>query len=277
VADDPVEQYGALFERDGERFAPTPLARGPWDPNALHGGAPSALFAWACERFDPSPAAFMARLTVELMRPVPLAPLWLSVRSIRPGRKVHWLEASLFDEGEREVARATALRVHNIDVDTAGSVHPDVEMPPPHDAPNVGAFPFGGIGRAGYWNAHDVRLVRGNWAEPGPGTAWFRLRCEVVRGEPLSPFARVAACADFGSGVGNPLRMTNAAAINPEVSIHVHRHPVGEWVCLDSGAWAQPSGAGMAETMLFDEVGVIGCGVQTLLVEHISQRVMRTE
>src|SRR5690349_23883970 len=105
VADDPIEQYGALFERDGERFAPTPLARGPWDPNALHGGAPSALFAWACERHDPSPAAFMARLTVELMRPVPLAPLQLSVRSIRPGRKVHWLEASPFDEDDREVAR----------------------------------------------------------------------------------------------------------------------------------------------------------------------------
>src|SRR5262245_17649752 len=44
VADDPIDQYRALFERDGERFAPTPLARGPWDPNALHGGAPSALF-----------------------------------------------------------------------------------------------------------------------------------------------------------------------------------------------------------------------------------------
>jgi hypothetical protein len=58
VPDDPIAQYGALFERDCERFVPTPLARGPWDPRALHGGAPSALLAWACEHHDPSPAGF---------------------------------------------------------------------------------------------------------------------------------------------------------------------------------------------------------------------------
>ena len=108
-------------------------------------------------------------------------------------------------------------------------------------------FPFGD-GVVGFWNVHDVRLVRGSWTEPGPGIAWFRLLCPVIAGEPISPIARVAAAADFGSGVSNPVRMTKAAAINPELTVHVHRHPAGEWVCLESGAWAQPHGVGMAET-----------------------------
>jgi hypothetical protein len=127
----------------------------------------------------------------------------------------------------------------------------------------------------GYWSANEVRLVQGAWMEPGPGTAWFRVRCPVVGGEPLSPIQRVAACADFGSGVGNALRLTNAAAINPEVTIHVHRHPETEWVCLESGSWAEAHGVGMAESRLHDERGPIGRAVQTLLVERAVDRVMR--
>src|SRR4051812_47465470 len=173
LMDDPIERYGAVFERDGTRYVPTQLARGPWNPRALHGGAPAALFATVCESHDPGPAAFVARLTVELMRPVPLAPLELAVRTIRPGRKVQWLEATLCDEGGQEVARATALRIRAGEVNTLGSVHPAVEPPPAPDSVPNHNFPFG-EGAVGFWNVHDVRLVRGDWLEPGPGVAWFR-------------------------------------------------------------------------------------------------------
>ena len=208
------------------------------------------------------------------MRPVPLEPLDLRVRTIRPGKKVQWLEAGLLDEDEREVAHATVLRIRSDDVDTSGSVHPVVDAPPGPGSVVAHEFPFG-EGAVGFWNVHDVRLVRGTWLEPGPAIAWFRLQCPVVAGEPISPIARVAAAADFGSGVSNPVRMTNAAAINPELSVHVHCHPEGEWVCLESSAWAQPHGVGMAETRLHDEVGVLGRSVQSLLVEPVSQRPMR--
>ena len=274
VVDDPVAQYGALFERDGTRYVPTRLARGPWSPKALHGGAPSALFATVCEAYDPGPAAFVARLTVELMRPVPLVPLELRVRTIRPGRKVQWLGAALLDDKDHEVAHATVLRIRSEDVDTSGSVHPPCAAPPGPDAASEETFPFG-EGAVGFWNVHDVRLVAGSWTEPGPGTAWFRLRCPVVAGEPISRIARVAAAADFGSGVANPVRLTNAAAINPELTVHVHRHPAGEWVCLESGAWAQPHGVGLAETRLHDERGVIGRAAQSLLVEPAAHRPMQ--
>src|SRR5882757_3934755 len=140
---DPIARYGALFERDGNRYVPTALARGPWSPNALHGGAPSALFATVCEMHDPGPAAFVARVTVERMRPVPLEPLELRVRTIRPGRKVQWIEAMLLARGDHEVARATVLRIRSDDVDTSGSVHPHVDAPPRPDSVGNQKFPFG--------------------------------------------------------------------------------------------------------------------------------------
>jgi len=270
MPDDFIARYGALFEQDGDRVVPTPLCRGPWHPNACHGGAPSALFATVCEQHDPGTASFVARLTVELMRPVPLAPLRLSVETIRPGRKVQWLEARLHAEGEQEVARATVLRIRTDDIDTTGSVTPAVEPPPGPDSPSATSL-FDGRESPGYWLANDVRLVRGSWMEPGPGAAWFRLQCPVLAGITPSPIVRVAACADFGSGVGNALRLTRANAINAEVTIHMHRYPVGEWVCLDSVSWAQSHGVGLAESIISDEQGPIGRAAQSLVVESATR------
>jgi hypothetical protein len=271
VSEDPIATFGALFEREGDRYVPTQLTRGPWDPRAMHGGAPSALFAHVCETFDPGPADFVARLTVELMRPVPLVPMTLRVRTIRPGRKVQWIEAAMLDTDEREVAHATVLRLRRAEVDTTGSVGIEADTPPPVDAGGAPP-PFFGSGDIGFWSANDVRIVRGNWTEPGPGIAWLRLRCPVVAGEELSPCSRVAAAADFGSGVGNPLRFTDASGINADVTISLHRHPVSEWICLESGAWVGSHGVGLASTRLHDERGPIGQAAQTLLVEPIEDR-----
>lgn len=78
----------AIFIPEGDLLAPTALARGPWTPQAQHGGPPSALLARAAERFEDGERTFVARLTIELLRPVPLAPLGLRTRFVRPGKKV---------------------------------------------------------------------------------------------------------------------------------------------------------------------------------------------
>ena len=81
-----------LFHLDGaDRWVPTEYARGPWDPRACHGGPVSALLARAVERADPdAPVDWqVARLTIELTRPVPVGrPLTLTTTIERAGRKV---------------------------------------------------------------------------------------------------------------------------------------------------------------------------------------------
>src|SRR4051794_287953 len=104
MADAPIA--GSLFERDGEAIRATELARGPWDPNALHGGATAALCAWVAERHDPGPAQFVAKLALELLRPVPLARLHIDATTMRPGQRVQWIDVLVRDDDGRPVAAA---------------------------------------------------------------------------------------------------------------------------------------------------------------------------
>ena len=264
----PADEYGAIFEPSTKgRFFPTPLARGPWDPNALHGGAVAGLFAHALEQHEFDAEQFVARLTIELLRPVPLRPLVMKLSTVRPGRKVTWIDAELrTDEGDL-VACARALRVQRFaterfDVGDA-AIAPVEPIPGPDSVPEA---PIGISDQIGFWNAQEFRLVKGDWIQPGPGAAWFRLLIPIAAGHTLTQLERVAAAADFGGGVGNPVRGSKAGTINAELTIHLHRPAAGHWVGLDSRAWAHPQGGAMCESVLHDVDGGVGRCSQAMVV-----------
>jgi hypothetical protein len=275
---------GALFARDrADRFVfhPTELTRGPWSPDAQHGGPPSALLAAIVEEHDSEDAPrgtgdasmFVARLTVELLRPVPLAPLRIAVTPERPGRKVQLVGARMFAD-TTEVARATALRIRRIDLPVPDGARPDIARPAGPESGTASAPPWGDAGSLpGFHNAAvDHRFVRGSFATPGPATDWIRLRGDLVDGEPTPAIARVPAAADFGNGVSWSLsREDGWMFINPDLTIYLHRYPAGEWVCLESETWPQSAGTGLAESRLHDEQGVIGRSLQSLLLDRIGQ------
>ena len=254
----------ALFDIDGDVAVPSELTRGPWDPAAMHGGPPAALLARAVERCDPGPADFVARLTVELLRPVPLLPLTVSARSTRPGKMVHWVEAIL-RAGDVEVARAVGLRLRTV-TGSPVAEPPSVAALAGPDAGTTLDLDPDRIRGVGYWSANDILMVGGTFLVPGPGQAWLRLNVPVVAGEDPTPAQRVAAAADFASGVGNPLDVTIGAAINADLTIAMHRPLSGDWIGLDSRAWADSQGTGMAEAVIHDLRGPIGRSVQCLLV-----------
>src|SRR5581483_1977802 len=255
---------------DGDRFVPTPLCRGPWSPDAQHGGPPAALLARALERFENADGAAVVRLTVELLRPVPLAPLAIVTRLARPGHKVQLVEASL-RAGDIEVVRATALRIRRASTPVPPDVAARPAPPPGPDAGRVAPPPWDGlvVRPAFHSDAVEHRFVAGSLATPGPATDWIRLRVPVVAGEPTSPLARVAAVADFGNGVSWVLeRKDGWSFINPDLTVYVHRPPAGEWVCLEAATWVDDQGLGVAESRLWDERGPIGRAVQALVVER---------
>jgi hypothetical protein len=257
----------AVFHLDGERAVPTVLARGPWSPDAQHGGAPAALLARALERADPGPADFVTRLTVELLRPVPLAPIEVRTRTLRPGKKVQWLEASLTVE-DHEVARATALRLRTDDTLALPVPHPEpLALPPPAEsAPYAIEFPQSDDG---FWKAMELRTASGSFADVGEAALWFRLAVPVVAGEVPTPLQRVAAAADFGNGVSTALERGRYLFINPDLTIYLHRHLAGEWVALEARTYAEADGVGLAESALHDEQGRIGRSLQSLLVDRL--------
>ncbi|HEV7735486.1 MAG TPA: thioesterase family protein [Candidatus Binatia bacterium] len=261
----------ALFRPDGEVFLPTELARGPWSSDAQHGGAPAALLARAIERFEGGETMHVARLTVELLRPVPIAPLTLTTRWSRPGRKVQLVEATL-RHGETDVARATGLRIRRAELPLPDGI--DQGTPPAGPTSGGASLPpwekSVDWGRAYHSHAVEHRFVAGSFSGPGPSTDWIRLRVPVVEGEEPSQLCRVAAAADFGNGISWVLSRNDGwQFINPDLTIYLHRYPIGEWVCLDARTWVQPLGVGLAESGLWDEHGTIGRALQSLLIERV--------
>jgi hypothetical protein len=249
----------AFYSFEGERFVPSELTRGPWDPGAQHAGPPSALVARALERCEPRDGMRLARITIEILGPVPLEPLTVSARVSRPGRSVELLEASL--AGPRgDILQARAWRI------AASEVRLAADPPPPgpeHGNPRD-FFPTGQ--EVGYHTAMDYRFVRGSFREAGPATVWMRMLGPLVEGEEPAPLERLMVAADAGNGVSAAFDWRRFLFINTELSVHLTRPPEGEWVCLD--AVTHVDGIGLADTALFDARGRIGRVAQSLLVRE---------
>jgi hypothetical protein len=256
----------AIYLPEGQsRFVPTDLARGPWDPDAQHGGAPAALIARAVERTESAVPMDVVRLTYEFLRPVPLKPLSLGTRILRDGKRVQLVEASLRD-GEQEVARATALRIRSEAV-PAPAADPE---PPPHGGPADGApihMPAFEAGPTMFArDGMEVRFGDGAFADVGPAFAWFRLRAPLVAGEEPSPLQRLAAAGDFGNGIATAVSWATHVFINPDLTLYVERLPVGEWVGLDARTRLGDAGIGVSDSALYDERGRVGRAQQGLYV-----------
>jgi len=261
-----VSDPDALFVPDGDVYVPTELGASPWGPDSLHGGAPAALLTRAVERHEPDTVERqLVRMTIEILRPVPIAPLRVETRTIRPGRRVQLVESSLY-AGDVEVTRATGLRLHVVDLPLPDAAVDPEPTPPPPDRGRPFDVEWGW--RAFHLDGMELRMVAGDFREPGPCTAWFRLRVPVVAGEEPTPMMRVAAAADFGNGLSQVLPMEGWLYINPDLTFTVSRPPTGEWVCLAASTHLAGAGAGFAESALYDERGRMGRAVQSLLLDR---------
>jgi hypothetical protein len=252
----------AFFIPDGGRFLPTELTRGPWDPNAQHGGPPAALLGTALERCERREDSMVVRVTLEILKPIPLAPLTVETRLLRAGRSVQLVGGSLSSDGE-EILRAHAVRIRTTDLPV-----PQPQSTPKPPGPDLGKPPryFRTGVEVGYHTAMEGSFVRGNFDEVGGAIAWLRMRYPLVAGEPVSPLARVLIAADSGNGVSSALDFRRWIFINPDLTVYLHRYPAGEWVCLEAETTVSPRGVGLATSTLYDLQGALGRGLQSLFI-----------
>jgi hypothetical protein len=270
---DPRHEPGApdvplepVFRREGDAFVPTVHSRGPWDPDAQHGGAPGALLAEAVR----APGMHVARLTYDFVGPVPVgAPLRVVSRLVRPGGRLQLVEADLLSEDGAPVVRLRAMRLRRGEV-TGLPQRADGEAIPGGGGPEAAtpsAFPLEPPDAQGFHRtAMEIRFGAGTSYGRGPGLAWFRFARPLVDGDEPSPLARVVAAADFGNGISRILDFDRHLFVNTDLTIHLRREPVGEWVMLDSRTRVEPTGVGLAASTLYDEIGAIGISVQSLYV-----------
>jgi acyl-Coa thioesterase superfamily protein/acyl-CoA thioesterase superfamily protein len=254
----------SFYIPDGPAYVSTPLTRGPWSPDHQHAGPPSALMACLIERGLP-PAMAVARLTVEILRPVPIAPVKVSVQTQRAGRKVQWLSAELSAADGGALARAHALCIRTTPLVLPVTGDPVADpVPAPADSEPF-QFDFF-TGDVGYHTGMELRLARGEFRR-GPVAMWMRMRQPLLEGEEPTPLQRVMIAADSGNGVSMALDPRKFSFVNPDLTVYLHRRPVGEWVCLDARTIVQEYGIGLADTRLLDEQGPIGRSAQSLVID----------
>jgi acyl-coenzyme A thioesterase PaaI-like protein len=245
------------------RFLSTASTPGPWGPDSQHGGPPAALLARAVESLDrDGPDRVVGRLTMELLGPVPVGPLRVEASVVRPGRTVEMCEAVLVDETrDRACARATAWLF------PAAQTGPAPQPEPPAHTPADGVHrepPSTWTG--GYLDAIEWRWVAGAITSPGPGVVWMRPTVDLVEGEPMSPVQRLMTCVDSASGVSAALDPDVWGFLNTELTVHVLRPPVGDWVCLDAETTLSSGSVGVAASRVYDERGLVARSAQALLV-----------
>ena len=140
--------------------------------------------------------------------------------------------------------------------------------PPPGHAPSDGAERSRPDGwSAGYLDAVEWRWIAGGLDYPGPGVVWMRPSA-LVEGETTSPVQRLLACVDSASGVSAMLDVREWAFLNTELTVHVLREPVGEWICLDAATTLGPGSVGVATSTAYDERGPVARSAQALLVQR---------
>ena len=253
----------AIFRVDGNDVVASPLAAGPWDPSMQHGSPPAALVVWAAQRIATPVAMRVARVTVDLMRPVPVAPLAIESEVLREGRKIQLCAVRLLAKGV-VVVSATVLKIKV----QANELPPEaaieqIQLPGP-DQSRVEHVDFSS---SPFVTGMSLRAARGQFGVPGPGAIWYRVDRPIVEGLAVSQAMRAMAAADFCNGTSAVLDFTKWTFINGDLTLSLAREPVGDWVLLDAETWAGPDSIGIAAARLADRDGYFGRAVQSVLFE----------
>ncbi|ONI75204.1 TesB-like acyl-CoA thioesterase 5 [Actinosynnema sp. ALI-1.44] len=254
----------AFYQDLGDgRYASSPATAGPWSERTQHAGPPSALLGMAFERFGGRTDLRVARITVEIPKPVPVGDIRVDVRALRSGGRTDLLEGELLSDGE-PVMLARAWRLAPSPDDT-----PEVRQDPaPPGIP--GPQPDHGMSGAhvdGYLSAIEWRFLDGgSFDTSGPGGAWARQRIPLVDGEHDTPLTRVLTLADASWAMGFEVDYRRQFVINTDVTVALHRRPVGEWFCMRTATNVSPGGSGLAVGELSDENGDCGRIVQSLFI-----------
>jgi hypothetical protein len=230
-----------------------------------HGGAPASLIAWAVERMPVREPMQVVRMTFDLLRPIPVAPLEIKIDVQREGRKIQVLNVTLSHEGVVCV-RATVLKIRQAEMELPEHIIDEQVILPGPEQGRDSKIRF---------STHEqfaagvtLRSVRGSFGELGPGALWFRAHRQIVEGEAISPLMRAAMTGDFCNGVSSVLDFDEWTFINADLTISLARMPVGEWILLDAQTWLGDHGAGLAFAKLGDERGYFGRAIQSLVIER---------
>ncbi len=263
------DSYYELIDGDdgrGERFTATDFVRSTWSAAIEHAAPVSALLVRGLQRCEVRDDTRLSRVLIDLLGPVPAeGDLWVRAQRQRSGRQIELVSAEMLAPGPdgepRPVARASGWRLQTLD--TASIVH----------APAAPLRPVAEAARRDikkHWDRNYVHSLDWRWLtkpmSDGPGESWLKSEVDLVKGESMTPLARLFAVADAANGIGTKLDIRRWTFLNTDLAVHVHRIPDGEWVGIRAETSYGPDGIGTTIGTLFDEGGPVGAIQQSVLV-----------
>lgn len=258
----PQAREGYYERIDEHRYKPTANTGGAWDLTEQHFSPLGGLIVHAVDRHRSERAdngMVLSRVAFDILGRLPLQECQIRVETIRPGRTIELIEATVYI-ADRPVVRARAWYVDTGDTTAVAGGAPDPLTPPEELAP----WPLSSVWPGGYIASLQVRPL----AEPQPGraSAWIRSGLDLVAGETTDATAAYIAHVDTANGLA--VRQPPAAWMFPNIdlTIHLYRRPEGDWTGLDTNVVFGGTGYGLTSTVLHDVAGPIGQAQQTLIV-----------
>jgi hypothetical protein len=257
---------GAFFDLDGGVYLPRDAARGPWSPDHCHAGPVAGAIARGVETAAGAKRQ-LVRLTIDLIRPVPMAGFRVTVEMTRAGKRLATAQAAVQGLDGKTAATASAMLVTPASpVDLLGlsgpADRPDDAREGPfltgarlHDKPFLGDFV-------------QVRFPPGETDAPGPTRLWMRTPA-LVAGEGPSPFQRLCPIADCGNAIGRNGEVDRFTFLNTDLTIVCHRASTSDWLLSDARAHWYTDGIGLAEARISDEHGPVATALQSLIVSRV--------
>jgi acyl-Coa thioesterase superfamily protein/acyl-CoA thioesterase superfamily protein len=235
------------FTTQGDLLVPSSSAAGPWSSEMVGGRHVAGLIAWAVERDLGTGSPFrVARMTVDMFRPVPMEPLRVTTRKDRDGRRLRMLRVSVWDR-DVEVSQASVLLL-------ATSDHPHSTPWAPEDSamPEPESLDSGRYMPAMSWEFRTATpLGRGR------GQVWIREIGPLVAGYDVSPLVRAIAASDFVNPLANSGE-DGLEFINADVTVYLSRYPLGEWIGLEVVGHLGADGVAIGSAWLCDSEGRFG-------------------
>lgn len=259
----------SFYRQTGDnRFESLPTTAGPWSPHAQHAGPPAALLARAMERVDGGVGSRLADVRLDILGPIPVAPLTIDVEVLRGGRSMELLQATASADG-RPAAVARAWRIVRAPEDfpaLAGRRSDDIGAVP--DPADDLYLHLPGAHEDGYLRAVEWRMIEGGVGTGGVTVAWGRQLLPLLADEEPTPWQRALVLADSGGGITLTVDPRRHTYINCDLHVVLDRDPAGEWIRMSSQALASPGHGGTVHTTLSDERGDLGTGLQTMVAQN---------
>lgn len=270
--------YYLPLGRDGdhEYFTATENTVSVWGDELQHGGPPIGLLARALLRHAPDRAHEITRITVDILGAIGLGENRVETTVLRPGRQISLIQSELSvrqsDGSFRVAARAQGWRLAT--EETSAIEHYALAQLTPGPAELEGTVGFSGLGPlTGDWGTKGFVGTLESRIVPETGQdgrrVWVRPLLPLVAGEQTSDTEKFFTVLDVANGVGSRLEFGTWSFMNTDTTVHLYRHPVGEWTGINARMVTGPRGYGMTGADLFDESGPVGRSAQTLMLRPL--------